>query len=442
MKKQQFYEYALHTPTNSNKNVMDSMLEGVCEDDVKERLYAYLIRQNESINPAVLKTWVDNVFKNFGAGATYTVRIDQSDKNPLTCCVYMDDAVGMEKGSSAWDEKEIFRSIKPCMFKNGEVQYYLNPDDFQYDIDGNEVSTEKRVYGADGDMMIEFGKFAYRIYDEDNYVYVSISNDAETIAKDPKFSYLPFTRNELGDCEKIYIGAYLGRIDNGKLRSLQGVPTAEQTIGQFRTAAQANGEGYEQYTFYQHTMLQCLYLIRYGNLNGQAALGKGYTEAEEAGIVGTTFNVGMYHGNPEDGTVHVKFAGIEDFYGNLGQFTDGIYCSDTYHAMAATTGFNDIASGYTDLGAIGVDAMGGIIETIWGDTALGFIPKTYVTEGEMTENSFEENYSDYAGVGAGGLAVVGAFFDSGAVGGPFYLVLGAPAGFAVPVIGARLSFYK
>ena len=437
--KDKFFEYALHTPNNSNRNVMSSMLADIEEEKIKEELFQFLERQNNSVNPSVLKTWIDNVFKNFGKGATYTVRIDQTDKNPLTCCVYMDDAVGMEKGSSAWDEKEIFRSIKPCLLKNGEVQCYLNPNDFTLDVDGNIVYSSV----AECDVMIEFSKFAYRIYDEGNYVYVSISNDAETIAKDPKFSYLPFTRNELGDCEKIYIGAYLGHIIDGKLRSAYTVvPTADQTIGQFRTAAQANGEGYEQYTFYQHTMLQCLYLIRYGNLNGQAALGKGYTGAEEAGLAGTTFDAGMYHGNPEDGTVHVKFAGIEDFYGNLGQFIDGIYCSDTYHAMAATTGFNDVASGYTDLGAICVGDVSGIIETIWGDTALGFVPKTYVTEEEMTENSFEENYSDVAGVSAGGLAVVGASFDDGAGGGPFCLGLGFPAGAAGPYFGARLSFYK
>ena len=66
--KNKFTEYVLKTPTNSNKNVMDTMLEGVCEDDVKEALYAFLYRQNETVNPSVLKTWVDEVFKNFGVG--------------------------------------------------------------------------------------------------------------------------------------------------------------------------------------------------------------------------------------------------------------------------------------------------------------------------------------------------------------------------------------
>ena len=437
--KDKFFEYALHTPNNSNRNVMSSMLADIEEEKIKEELFQFLERQNNSVNPSVLKTWIDNVFKNFGKGATYTVRIDQTDKNPLTCCVYMDDAVGMEKGSSAWDEKEIFRSIKPCLLKNGEVQCYLNPNDFTLDVDGNIVYSSV----AECDVMIEFSKFAYRIYDEGNYVYVSISNDAETIAKDPKFSYLPFTRNELGDCEKIYIGAYLGHIIDGKLRSAYTVvPTADQTIGQFRTAAQANGEGYEQYTFYQHTMLQCLYLIRYGNLNGQAALGRGYTEAEEVEFAGTTFDKGMYFGSPEDGTVHVKFAGIEDFYGNVAPFVDGIYCNELYHIMTATKDFNDEAEGYIDRGAIAVNDQGGIIESIWADTALGFIPKTYVSEDEMTENSFNENFSDFAGVSASCVAVVGGSLADGPYAGPFGLILELPAAEADSYIGARLSYYK
>ena len=439
--KNKFTEYVLKTPTNSNKNVMDTMLEGVCEDDVKEALYAFLYRQNETVNPSVLKTWVDEVFKNFGVGQTYTLRIDQTNKNPLTCCEYMDDAIGMEKGSSAWDQKEIFKSIKPCMFKDGRVNYYLNPSNFTQTADGVDIE-EKLLNGEDGDVMIEFEKFAYRIYDEGQYVYVSISNNAEDIAKDLRYKYLPFTRKREGDCEKVYIGAFHGSVMDNKLRSLPAMPTVNITIGDARNAAQTNGEGYEQLTFYQWTMLQCLYLIRYGNLNAQACLGKGYTEAEDVDTAGMTVYDGMYHGSIEDGTVHVKFAGIEDFYGNIGNFIDGIYCNDNYHAMAATTNFNDSAQGYTDLGAIGAEDNYGVLETIWGDTALGFIPKTYITEDEMTETSLEEFFSDFAVVYSGSLALTGASFGSGSFGGPFCFYLSLPAGLADSIIGARLSYYK
>lgn len=439
--KDKFFEYALHTPNNSNRNVMNSMLADIEEEKIKEELFQFLERQNNSVNPSVLKTWIDNVFKNFGKGATYTVRIDQSISDPLNCCVYMDDAVGMEKGSSDWDKQEIFKDIRPCVLKDGEVVYYLNPDNFLYTVDGEDISeliTQQDI----GDAMIEFSKFAYRIYDEDNYVYVSISNDAQAIAKDIRFSYFPFTRTEPGDCEKIYIGAFLGSVVNQRLRSLPGEILTSFPIGSFRTFAQNNGEGYEQYTFYQHTMLQCLYLIRYGSLNAQSALGQGYTNANSVCMAGNTFNSGMYYGDTEDGTKQVKFAGIEDFYGNIAPFVEGIYCNELYHIMTATKDFNDEADGYIDRGAIAVNGQTGIIETIWADTALGFIPKTYVSEDEMTENSFNENYSDDAGVYAGSVALVGGFFVSGPLAGPFFLSLGFPAAGAAPDVCARLSYYK
>ena len=327
------------------------------------------------------------------------------------------------------------------MFKDGRVNYYLNPSNFTQTADGVDIE-EKLLNGEDGDVMIEFEKFAYRIYDEGQYVYVSISNNAEDIAKDLRYKYLPFTRKREGDCEKVYIGAFHGSVMDNKLRSLPAMPTVNITIGDARNAAQTNGEGYEQLTFYQWTMLQCLYLIRYGNLNAQACLGKGYTEAEDVDTAGMTVYDGMYHGSIEDGTVHVKFAGIEDFYGNIGNFIDGIYCNDNYHAMAATTNFNDSAQGYTDLGAIGAEDNYGVLETIWGDTALGFIPKTYITEDEMTETSLEEFFSDFAVVYSGSLALTGASFGSGSFGGPFCFYLSLPAGLADSIIGARLSYYK
>jgi hypothetical protein len=52
----------------------------------------------------------------------------------------MDDAVGMEKGSSAWDKQEIFKDIRPCVLKNGEVVYYLDPDNFLRTVDGEDIS--------------------------------------------------------------------------------------------------------------------------------------------------------------------------------------------------------------------------------------------------------------------------------------------------------------
>ena len=440
MNKQQFIEYITHTPLNSNQQVLETNLSDVENEEVRESLIQYVMNLETKPNLAVLQQYIDQIFKDFAQGQTYTVRIDNSNSNPDACCVYLDDAANMTKGSSEWDKMPIFNSIKPCILKDGKVQYYLNPNDYSLKEDG----TAAVLTGEDGDVMVEFSKFAYRIYNEDNYTYVSISNDAETIASDLRFVYLPFTRNTEGDVNKSYIGAYHGNIVDGKLRSISGaMPTVNTTIGDFRTAAQANGAGYEQLTFYQMTMLQCLYLIRYCNLNAQAALGAGYTMADGITTTGATNASGMYFGDTGDYQVQVKFAGIEDFYGNVTNFVDGAYCNENYHIMVATDGFNNEASGYTDLGAVAVEDTQGILTSVWGDSRLGFVLKTvYMPEDESAiMEALEENFCDASVVYSGCFPVFGSAFEVGPFGGAFFLGFGYSAEDQYSLVGARLSFY-
>lgn len=49
---------------------------------------------------------------------TYIVKIDQNNPDPLDCCTYDGDAVGMGKGSDEWDT--IF-GYKPCIMEDGVV---------------------------------------------------------------------------------------------------------------------------------------------------------------------------------------------------------------------------------------------------------------------------------------------------------------------------------
>lgn len=436
MEKQEFIDYILHTPFNSNRQVMESNLEGVGNEEDRMNLIQQIMELETEPNLAVLQYYIDLVFDNFSKGITYTLRIDTTNSDSEACCTYLDGATGMIKGSSDWDSKPIFNSIKPCVLKDGQVVYYLNPNDYSKKVDGSAAVLD----GADGDVMVEFDKFAYRIYNEDNYTYISISNDAATIASDTRFRFLPFTRENEGDRSKIYIGAYHGTVVDGKLRSVSGsTPTVNTTIGNFRTAAQANGAGYEQLTFYQMTMLQCLYLIRYGNLNSQAALGLGYTNAEAVTTTGNTDAVGMYYRDLEDGTVQVKFAGLEDFYGNVGNFIDGAYCDSDFHMLAATDGFNNDVTGYKDLGAIATTDGGGLLKTIWGNTELGFVPKEYASSEETGDGLIY--FSDFAFVFPGCFAFFGAAFDGGLRGGAFRFYLGVPAEVSGSGMGARLSYY-
>jgi hypothetical protein len=126
---------------------------------------------------------------------------------------------------------------------------------------------------------------------------------------------------------------------NNKLRSIAGVlPTNGRTITAFRTAAQANGAHYQQNVYSHIKALQCLYLIKYGDRNGQSALGRGNVSGNDAALLngynvkkGGTMNsttstakLGMCFGDASIGTKHMKFFGVEDFWGNLNEWVDGL----------------------------------------------------------------------------------------------------------------------
>ena len=191
--------------------------------------------------------------------AVYGVSIDLTNGNPLTAVTYTDGAVGVIKGSAAWDTMAIFKDIKPCVLLNGVVQYYLNPANFAQKADG---SASDITSGTAGDVMIEIPKIGFKITTVGSTVTVKITENPA----DSNYKYYAHTRTTEGDKSKLYVGAFLGYNLSSKLRSLSGkAPTATQTRATFRTQAQANGAGYDLLSVYPYLLLQCLYLIsKYG----------------------------------------------------------------------------------------------------------------------------------------------------------------------------------
>lgn len=360
----------------------------------------------------------------------YGVSIDLTNSNPETAVTYTDDAVGMTAGSADWYTNPIFKKIKPCLFKDGAVVGYLNPDNFAQFEDGSPADITS---GDAGDVMIEIPKTGYKISKVDNTLTVQITDAAN---KDG-FSYMAHTRENEGDRDKLYIGAFLGSVASGKLRSLSGKqPTNNTTIGDFRTSAQANGDGYDQFAFYPMTLLQCLYLIKYKNLNSQAALGMGYVGDMDWEFMqkntGATLDKGMDFGDPNDSMLQMKFLGIEDFWGNLYQWIDGLVSSGDGNALVATTDFNDTGAGYTDKGFVSSGA-GGYMKIPQGTNDLGFM---WHTGGGSTTTYF----SDFAYFDAGCVPYFGGCFVGDASAGAFRLGVYCDASVADDFVGARLMF--
>ena len=98
----------------------------------------------------------------------------------------------------------IFKDIKPCVLKNGVVQYYLNPADLSKKADG---TASDITSGNDGDVMIEIPKTGFKITTVGNTLTIKVTANPNDTAN---FKYYAHTRAAEGDRSKLYIGAYLG----------------------------------------------------------------------------------------------------------------------------------------------------------------------------------------------------------------------------------------
>lgn len=383
------------------------------------------------------KTSTFNVYATNGSGGgdssgstikIYGVRIDTTNPDPQEACEYTDNAVGMlpaagNDGSfydGGWMEVYPFNQIKPCLLKDGVVVGYLNPDNFTQLENGDSADI---VSGESGDVMIEIPKFYYKIARNGNYIDVKISNVLIAGYTDYAFRYKGVSK------DKFYIGAYLGSVD-GTLRSISSSPvTTNETLGSFRDYAQAKGAGYEQLSFNKLTALQVLYLIMFKNLDSQTALGEGYTSTSFDANTGATNDVGMTYGS-SDGNDHVKFLGIEDFWGNALQWVDGFVASD--RILISDGNFNDYGEDYSEQPGKFTESSG-YISNIGGDNITGFMPTSF----DGSESTY---FCDYGALFSGCVPVFGGSRSSGASAGAFRFSCNCIAAWGGSAVGARLCF--
>ena len=329
--------------------------------------------------------------------------------------IYADDATNMTYGKSSdavtqWQE---FFGYKPCLFKDGQVVGYLNPNDYTKFEDGTSADITS---GNAGDVMVEFPRRGIKISKSGNIVTVSMTDNPNAEG----YSYRAHTRGSTSK-DYFYIGAYLGYNANSKLRSLSGKrPTSMVSLSNFRTFAGNLGTGYMEVGFYQFLFIQCMYLLQYkGHLNSQSVHGYGYCNASSVSDTGRSDAKGVMYGTASGSSSrndHIKLFGIEDFWGNLSWFLDGYYVNSSYHILTATNGFNNTGSGYTDNGAAAgwSDIDGSYISNAVCSSEVGFTPLVCNGSSSTYFCDFGSFYSGFVPYVGGsytyGITPVGVFF--------------------------------
>ena len=272
--------------------------------------------------------------------------------------------------------------------------------------------------GSNGEVMTYIPPFYYQRIQEDGYEYIRISNN-----------YFVGSEHSSG----FYIGRYT---TSSGAHSKSGVLSQVSTnITSFRTQARAKGDGWQQLD-YHYYLIELLYLVEYANYNIQATLGNGNSGTSAQITLGGCDSLGMYSGCLAGDSAHaVIYRGIENLYGNIWQFVDGINVKDNLAYInynPSTYAVDTFTGDYKPLGYTNVTANG------W-QKELGYDANNQAIAFPISVGGSATTYMcDYYYQNTGNrIAVVGGAWGDGAVDG-FYWFLAYASDSTNSSFGSRL----
>lgn len=275
----------------------------------------------------------------------YTVIIDEDDPNPSARCTYADDAVGMipmnlsSPSENDWSYKFPFNMIKPCIFDSGNYtpnkvpKAYIKPTNYRQWLDST------TAISTSDDVMVEFPKFYWRVKRRGRKLYISICE----VQVNKDFVNFSHIRADGSLASRIYLGAYLSNVSTSKLYSQYGKSIAKNSIANFRTYSINRGAQLANYSMV--TMLQILFVIAFKTTSASSVLGRGYVSGSSPLSTGGTDTKGLYFN--ASSSQQMKIFGLEDLWGNLSAYYDGIIHMTKQGLLIGHSSYNNEGTGYT-----------------------------------------------------------------------------------------------
>lgn len=355
----------------------------------------------------------------------YGFRIKNSEPNPSTRVEYLYDAEGMTPASmnfntgvfsyGSWADIWFVRDNHPCMLKSdGTVDYWLKDDDYtQKYTDGSASDVSNTAYA--GNCFSAIPLIWVKRYQEGDYSYTVF---CEERYDDGYFAYA-HTDAQGRIMPYLFYPAFRGSLVDGKLRSLKGQAKDNSTSAiAERTAAQANGSGYDilQWCDWQILMDMCYLIGKSTDLQG--TFGQGYsadrTSATAMLTTGTLSGKGRFYGYAE-ATNAVKVFHTEVCWGDRFERIVGCLQDHGTWKMKMTpegSGYNLTGAGYDAVGSTvpqpGADmSFGGWISAV-RNTPQGFL--TTAIDGNSV-SYYCDSY--YINVGVLSVPIVGGSFGFG-----------------------------
>jgi hypothetical protein len=183
--------------------------------------------------------------------------------------------------------------------------------------------------------------------------------------------------------------------------------------------------------------VQALLPLFFKGLDSQALVGLGRTDISNSSAINTgTMNSKPLIWGDQTGTNGVKFCGIENFWGNIHKFCDGLIDVQGVYKYKIYGPYNDTANKYLKAGAIGNPAGKYYIDTMQAANGYGMLPATTVSD--ETSSKFHDCFR--GGTDSTYVCYTGGYWSVGAEAGGFFLSLVGLASGTYVDIGASLSY--
>ena len=294
-----------------------------------------------ALNIYTLNIYTGGKWVDCGGGVqTITFGSDASTWVDMTYKVY---GISRTVGDSSWiwsrtDYAQMFNATSSFGTTAGS-------SDFDSCYPWNGITRETL---SSGDVMVKIPKFWYKRYIEDNVEYIKIADTAVTgYELHPAFFHSDVAK------DYVYVAAYITSSGNKSVTNAS--PTVSQTRATMRTNAKAKGTGWGLIDVSTVSAVQMLMMVEFASSNLQYNIGYGYHYSVGNGYANTGTSDSVPNLTGAADYVTVVYRGIEDFWGNLEEFVDGInWSAGTYYVCNNPSNYaDDTSSGYTALSFTG-----------------------------------------------------------------------------------------
>ena len=257
----------------------------------------------------------------------YGFHLNNNESDPDAKITYIADAIGavpakMDYTKGLFDYGSWLNAFfipRPCMVKyGGQVDYYLNPENYAQKVDGTPSDVANEAY--DGNAMMEWGRDGKKIWMKIVPDETGASVYFSDIQVDSTFHAYAFYNKNNVLMDHFYTPIYNGYKDaSGKMRSISGKAISNSLSGTAEiTACTANGEGWYTECIVDRMLINMLLILISKSTSTQTVFGQGMTSGGEtamkAYLTGSLDAKGMFYGYSSTDKA-VKVFGMENYWG-------------------------------------------------------------------------------------------------------------------------------